>query len=258
MPHPPHRRTWRALSLLLVLAATLASTSAAAAELLVAAAANLGPAFREILPAFERQRGASVRLILGATGQLRQQIEYGAPYDVFFAADTASVRALATRGLMRSEDIQVYAIGTLVMAWKAGAMELTGLRDLCRDSVRRVAIANPVHAPYGKAAEEALANGGAQACVAPKLVYGESVAQALQFLLTGNVDAALLPAALTTRREIRETPVDRSLYAPIAQGAGVVTRSPRADEARALVRFVLAPEGQAILRRFGYQAPAGS
>ncbi len=258
MSHPRRVRRWPALLLLLALAAVAFPGSAAASELLVAAAANLGPAFREILPAFERQRGVGTRLTLGSTGQLRQQIEYGAPYDIFFAADEASVRALAARGLMRPEDIRIYAIGTLVLAWTTGGRDFTGLRDLCRETVRRVAIANPVHAPYGKAAEEALRHADAQACVAPKLVYGESVAQAFQFLLTGNVDAALLPAALTTRPEIREARVDRSLYPPIVQAAGVLVRSPRADEARALLRFVVAPEGRAILERFGYQAPAGS
>jgi molybdate transport system substrate-binding protein len=241
------------LALLLTFLAPAAGARAAEPEILVAAAANLVHAFREILPAAERELGIRTRLVLGSTGQLRQQIEQGAPYDVFFAADSASVEALRARGLVTG--VQVYAFGALVLAWPVRGAPLAGLPALAAPGVRRVALANPAHAPYGVAARQALTAAGLWDRLGAKLVYGENVAQVLQFVRTGNVDAALLALAVATDPEIRYRPVDRSLYTPIAQAVGVVATTRHADAASRLVAYVVGPRGRAVMERFGYRAP---
>lgn len=242
-------------ALLLAPLALVPAASAAGPEVLVAAAANLANAFREILPAADRALGIRTQLVLGATGQLRQQIEQGAPYDVLFAADVASIAALRERGLVRPEDVHIYAFGSLILAWPAGGARLAGLADLTQDRVRRVALASPDLAPYGNAAREALVQAGLWGRVEPKVVYGANIAQAYQFLQTRNVDAAFLARSMAAGDRIGYLPVDPRLYQPIAQAAGVVARAAHAEPARRLVRFLMGPEGQALLERFGYQAP---
>jgi molybdate transport system substrate-binding protein len=224
-------------------------------ELVVAAAADLVFAFREIVPAFERERHAKVTLTLGSTGHLAQQIEHGAPFDVFFAANISFIEALRSRGHVRPETVEPYAQGLLVLATHRNRMPLVGLEDLGQNAVRRVAIANPAHAPYGMAAKEALEKAGLWERVQPKLVYGENISQALQFLRTENVDAAILALSVAQVPEARSNLIDRSLYRPIVQGVAVTARSREPDMARAFIRFVNGPEGRSIMKRFGFLLP---
>lgn len=134
-------------------------------------------------------------------------------------------------------------------------MPLVGLEDLGQNAVRRVAIANPAHAPYGMAAKEALEKAGLWERVQPKLVYGENISQALQFLRTENVDAAILALSVAQVPEARSNLIDRSLYRPIVQGVAVTARSREPDMARAFIRFVNGPEGRSIMKRFGFLLP---
>jgi molybdate transport system substrate-binding protein len=224
-------------------------------ELVVAAAADLVFAFREIVPAFERERHAKVTLTLGSTGHLAQQIEHGAPFDVFFAANMSFIEALRSRGHVRPGTVEPYAQGLIVLATHKNRMPLVGLGDLGQDAVRRVAIANPVHAPYGMAAKEALEKAGLWERVGPKLVYGENISQALQFLRTENVDAAILALSVAQVPEIRSDLIDRALYRPIVQGVAVTIRAREPDLARAFIRFVNGPEGRSIMKRFGFLMP---
>jgi molybdate transport system substrate-binding protein len=224
-------------------------------ELVVAAAADLVFAFREIVPAFERERHAKVTLTLGSTGHLAQQIEHGAPFDVFFAANMSFIEALRSRGQVRPETVEPYAQGLIVLATHRNRMPLVGLEDLGQNAVRRVAIANPAHAPYGMAAKEALEKAGLWERVRPKLVYGENISQALQFLRTENVDAAILALSVAQVPEVRSNLIDRSLYRPIVQGVAVTARTREPDVARAFIRFVNGPEGRSIMKRFGFLLP---
>ncbi len=224
-------------------------------ELLVAAAADLVFAFREIGPAFERAHAAKVTVTLGSTGQLAQQILHGAPFDVFFAANTAYVEDLRARGALLPGSVESYAQGQLVLATPRDRPPLVNLRDLARDDVKRVAIANPAHAPYGMAAREALERAGVWGRVQPKLVYGENVGQALQFLQTRNVDAAIIALSVAQAPEVRHALIDQSLYRPIIQAAAVMARSRRPDLARAFIRFVNGPEGRPTMKRYGFLLP---
>jgi molybdate transport system substrate-binding protein len=224
-------------------------------ELIVAAAANLSFALREIAPAFEREQQVKVTLTLGSTAQLTQQILHGAPYDVFFAADAASVEDLRAKGAVLPDSVEPYASGQIVLASMCGRPAPSGLRDLTRNEVKRIAIANPVHAPYGKAAQEALEKTGLWSEIQSKLVYGENVGQALQFLQTGNVDVAIIPLSLARAVEIPHILIDQALYRPIIQLAGVTTRSKTPDLARAFIRFVTGPQGRPVMKRLGYLLP---
>jgi molybdate transport system substrate-binding protein len=227
-------------------------------ELIVAAAADLVFALREIAPVFEKEHQVEVILVFGSTGQLAQQIQHGAPVDVFFAANETFVQDLRAKGAVRPDSVEPYAEGQIVLATQRGRPALSTLRDLTRDDVKRVAIANPTHAPYGMAAREALTSAGVWSQVQPKLVYGENIRQALQFLQTGNVDAAILALSVAQVPEVHFTRIEPSLYKPIVQAAAVTTRSRHADLAGAFIRFVNGPQGRPIMKRLGFLLPGES
>lgn len=241
--------------LLLLVFFAAPSRAAAAAELAVAAAADLTFAFREIGPTFERQHGVKVTFVLGSTGNLALQIEHGAPIDVFFAADQHFVETLVARGVLIRETQTLYAQGRIVLATARHAGKVTDLRELLRPEVKRVAIANPAHAPYGKAAQQALERVGVWEAVKSKLVYGENIRHTLQFLQTANVDAAILALSVADVPEATYVLIDASLHAPLNQAAAVVKRSRRPELALAFIRFVTSGEGRAAMKRFGFLLP---
>ncbi len=247
----------RLLVALLLAAAWPGPARAEGAALTVFGAADLAFAFAEIAPLFEQATGARVTLVLGSTGNLAKQIENGAPADLFFAANVAFVDGLAAAGAVRAETRTRYAQGRIVLATAArGGIRLSGPADLRRPEVRRVAIANPDHAPYGQAAKEALERSGLWAEVRPKLVYGENVRHALQFLESGAVDAAIVALSVANVPGIEYVLIDAALHRPLDQAAAVTTRSRQPDLARAFIRFVTGPEGRAILLRYGFALPA--
>ena len=253
-------RRWKCLSVALLTAlVSLAPGQTVAApaqrELLVAAAADLVFAFREIAPLFEQQHQAKVTLTFGSTGQLAQQIQHGAPVDVFFAANVAFVEDLRAKGVVVADSVEPYAQGRIVLATHRSRQALASVKDLTREDVRRIAIANPTHAPYGVAAREALVSAGIWEQLQPKLVYGENIRQALQFLETQNVDAAIISLSLADAPDIRFRLIDPSLHRPIVQAAAVTARSRQPDLARAFIRFVNGPQGRPIMKRFGFLLP---
>ena len=254
---------WRfwALAAAAVLCAMPSLADPAAAEparpaITVFAAADLAFAFEEMVPLFEQRSGARVTLVLGSSGTLARQIEHGAPADVFFAADAGFVDRLVGGGALIPETRALYAQGRLVLATaKAFGSKLTDLRDLLDPRVRHVAIANPLHAPYGRAAEQALRRLDLWAAVRPKLIYGENVQQALQFVRGGGVAAGIIARSIANVPQIEWTMVDPALHAPLNQAAAVVRRSPRPDLGAAFVRFVTGPEGRAVMKRHGFLLP---
>jgi molybdate transport system substrate-binding protein len=221
--------------------------------LLVLAAASLNEAMPALLERFEARTGESVDLALGSTGSLAAQIENGAPADLFFAADEATVERLAASGSIRPGSVRRYAEGRLALVWRAGAVRPTSLRAVGEARYEVVAIANPEVAPYGAATREALRRVGVWEAVEGRVVQGESVAQAYQLVRTGNADVALVALSVVDTTPTELVPVDPALHAPIRQAAGVLERSvhPAAAE---LLAFVLSAEGQAILARHGFGA----
>ena len=231
---------------------------AAAAErsVTVFAAADLAFAFRELAPRFEGATGARLTLVFGSTGNLAQQIRHGGPADVFFAADESFVDRLVVEGALIRETRTLYAQGRVVLATARGAgPRLQALDELRGPRVRHIAIANPAHAPYGRAAEEVLRRRGLWEALRPKLVYGENVRHALQFLQTGAADAGILARSVADAPEIEWAPVDPALHAPLDQVAAVVRRSPRPGLGLAFIQFVTGAAGRPVLRRYGFRMP---
>ncbi|MBI4635223.1 MAG: molybdate ABC transporter substrate-binding protein [Candidatus Rokubacteria bacterium] len=232
------------------------ATAVEAPSLTVFAATDLAFAFREIAPRFEKATGARVTLVFGSTGNFAHQIRQGGPADVFFAADQSFVDALVTERVLLGETRTLYAQGRIVLATaRAFGPRLTELRALLDPRIRRVAIANPAHAPYGRAAEEALRKAGVWEALRPKLVYGENIRHTLQFIQTGAVDAGIVARSVATVPEIEWVAIDAGLHAPLNQATAVVRRSPRPELGLAFIQFVNGAEGRPIMKRYGFMVP---
>ena len=245
---------------LVILAALLGSlslpVSAQVADVAVFGASDLALAFKEIVPKFERALGVKVTLVLGSTGTLAKQIEHGAPADVFFAADRTFIEELAVKGVVIPETRALYAQGRLVLATaRSAGAKLTELRQLTDARIRHIAIANPAHAPYGRAAEQALRAVGVWDPVRAKLVYGENIRQALQFVESGAAEAGLIALSLANVPAIDYVVIDRTLHAPLNQSVAVVRRSRRPELGLAFIQFVNGAEGRPIMKRFGFLLP---
>lgn len=259
------------VALLLILAAGEAFPPAGpraharpAAAFEVAAASDLRFALEEISARFEQDGRGHARISFGSSGQLATQIEQGAPFDAFFSANEAFVQALGRQGLIVSDTVQLYAIGRIVL-WARASSPISvtdGFAALLDERVRFVAIANPEHAPYGQAAVQALRAAGVYDRLKPKLVLGENIGQALQFVQTGNADAGIVALSLAIAPTVRPTgrswTVPAHLHRPIRQSAGVTARSPRQDLARTFLRFINGPAGRPIMRRYGFILPGES
>lgn len=227
----------------------------AAPTLTVFAASDLAFAFKEIVPAFERATGSKVTLVLGSTGNFAHQIDAGAPADVFFAANAEYVDALAAKDRVIASTRTLYAQGRIVLAASRRGPKLTGLEQLTDPAIRKIAIGNPQHAPYGKAAEQALRAAGLWDAVRPKLVYGENIRHALQFVQTGAVDAGIVALSIADVPGITFLPIDAKLHAPLHQIAAVVRRSRVPELARTFITFVMGPEGRPVMKRYGFVVP---
>ncbi|MBI5301996.1 MAG: molybdate ABC transporter substrate-binding protein [Chloroflexi bacterium] len=225
-------------------------------EIIISAAADLHAAFTEIGVAFEKETGTRAMFNFGSTGQLAQQIAQGAPVDLFAAADRSYINDLAKRRIILSDTVQLYARGRITL-WtrEDSAWQLQSLTDLTRPEVKRVAIANPEHAPYGLAAREALQNAGVWDTVQPKLVFGENVAQTKQLADTGNVDAAIIALSLSVGVKGRWTLIPQELHSPLDQALGVVTRAKNERGARAFIEFVNSPAGRTVMAKHGFILP---
>jgi molybdate transport system substrate-binding protein len=255
------RRRFHRLAWTLLLGA-LAPFPAFAGEVTVAAAADLNYALREIAQRFEQQTGHTVRLSFGSSGNLYAQVRLGAPYDVFFSADQDYPRRLAEEGHADPASLRLYGVGRLVL-WLPAASEFDpeaqGMALLAEARVRRVAVANPRHAPYGRAAVEAMKHFAVHAQVKEKLVLGEQVSQAAQFVESGNADAGLIALSLALspnmQRRGRYWLVPQEAHAPLVQAAVIPRSAPDPRLAREFLDFVFLPESIAILRRYGFAPP---
>lgn len=252
----------RPLLLTFVLTLGLQTVATQPASLTVAAAADLGPALRELAAEYEKRTGTHLALVFGSSGNLATQIEHGAPYDVFFSADTDYPRQLEAKGLIAPGSLQRYAIGKLVLfASKDSPLDLKGLamRALIEPSVHKIAIANPQHAPYGRAAVAAIRRADLYLRVGEKLVFGENVFQAAQFVLSGNAQIGMVPLSLAIapgmadKGKYRELP-DGS-YPAIEQAVVILKGAKEQAMAQRFLGFVKSPEAAAILRRYGFQLP---
>jgi molybdate transport system substrate-binding protein len=215
---------------------------------------------KEIAAQFEKATGCSVQLSMGSSGNFLTQIENGAPFDVFFSADIAYPKKLETESLAAPGSTYPYAIGKIVL-WARNDSRLNvgkGFSVLLDSAVSKIAIANPAHAPYGRAAEEALRKAGVYESVKNRLVLGENISQAAEFVESGNADVGILALSLVlspTMGKGRSWNIPDNLYAPIEQGAVVVLSSKNQQAAKDFLEYVKLPATVALLARYGFAPP---
>jgi molybdate transport system substrate-binding protein len=228
-----------------------------AAEIAVAAASDLAFAFPEVAAAFERETGTRVTFTFGSTGQLARQIAEGAPYDVFAAASVTYVDQVVHEEACDGGTATPYARGRLAMWSRRGVVTPPASpADLAGARFRTVAIANPEHAPYGKAAREALQTAGAWDTLAPRMVYGENVQQALQFAASGNAEIAVVALSLAVAApDGVYVAIDPGSHGPLEQALVVCRRGKNRGGAVAFARYLSAPPARAIMRRHGFLLP---
>jgi len=257
------RTYFRLIYLTLALCAALQLVSCAkstnrheAATLTVSAAADLMPAFEEIGKLFEQETGVKVSFNFGSTGQLAQQIEQGAPVDIFAAANLSFIDELERKNIILSDTKTLYARGRITL-WtrKDSPLRLERVEDLARPEVRRIAIANPEHAPYGVAAREAMESAGVFEQVQSKLVFGENVRQTLQYAETGNVDAAIVALSLSVQSDGRWALIPEESHRPLNQALAVIRGTRHEREARLFAAFINSTRGRPVMRKYGFTLP---
>jgi molybdate transport system substrate-binding protein len=230
-----------------------------AAPLMVFAAADLGPPFKQIVPQFERKTRTPVTLVLGSTGMLAQQIRNGAPADVFFAANESFVNDLAGENLTLRQTHTIYARGRVVaVSLKSSGIRIESLSDLASAKIRRIALANPQHAPYGLAARQALEASGLWDTLEPKLVFGENVQQAVQFVRSGSAEAGLVARSVADTPDLHWKLLDDRLHAPLNQMAVVLARTKQPAASLSFIEFVNGVQGRFVMRQFGFLLPGES
>lgn len=235
-----------------------ASNNAASAppELVVAAASDLQGAFTEIGKLFEAETNCRVLFTFGSTGQLSQQIEHGAPFDIFAAASVVHIEQLASKNRVIADSKQLYARGRIVLAVnKNFAVPVTNLEDLLKPEIQHVVLANPAHAPYGLAAKQALEREGLWDKLQPKIVFGENVRQALMYVRTGNAEAGLVALSVANVPEVTYTLIDDSLHEPLDQAIAIVAGTQQEELARQFIDFINGTEGRPIMKKYGFVLP---
>ena len=222
----------------------------------VAAAADLAFAFEEVGAAFAKKTGTKPIFSFGSTGLLAKQIEEGAPFDVFAAANVSFAERVIAAGTCDASTKALYARGRIVLWGRAGVVLPDTLAGLADSRFVKIALANPEHAPYGHAAREAMENAGVWETVKGRAVYGENVQQTLQFAQTGNADVAFVALSLATvTKDGSYVSIDESLHAPIDQALVVCRHGKNPEMGKAFTEFVSSPEGHAIMKRYGFLLP---
>jgi len=246
---------------LTVLSSLLAFQAAQAQEIRVAAAADLKFALDELDAQYEKQTGKKIDVSYGSSGNFFAQIQNGAPFDLLLSADIEYPRKLEAAGLAEPGTLYEYAVGRIVIWMPADAradLAKLGWKALLEPGVERIAIANPEHAPYGRAAVAALRNAGVYEQVRRRLVYGENIAQAAQFVASGSAQAGILALSLAVSPPMRdgkrwEIPAD--MHPPIEQGAIIVKSAKDKEGARAFLAFLKSDAGRKILESYGFILP---
>lgn len=242
--------------------AFLATIPVAAQQLRIAAAADLQFALNDLAAQYERQTGVKVLVTYGSSGNFYAQIENGAPFDIFFSADISYPQKLVDKGLAARESLYSYAFGRIVL-WVPGDSPLDPAKfqwkTLLDPRVQKIAIGNPEHAPYGRAAVAAMQKAGIYEQVSSKLVMGENISQAAQFVQSGNAQAGIVALSLAVSPAMKEGKfweIPRNLYPPLEQGVVVLNRSTEQSAARAFLAYLKTNEAETTLIRYGFYKPS--
>jgi molybdate transport system substrate-binding protein len=229
--------------------------SAAVSEITVAAASDLRPAFEELGAAYEEETGTRVTFSFGSSGQLRQQIINGAPFDLFASANVAFVDSVIDAGRGVPETKADYALGRIVL-WAAPGVALPeSVDELADQRFRRIAIANPEHAPYGLAARQALESAGIHEQVEPRLVYGENISDTFRIAQSGNAEIGIIALSLAIADGGEYTLVPAELHEPLDQALVVTSTGNRGDEAARFAAFIASPSSREVMVRYGFVLP---
>jgi molybdate transport system substrate-binding protein len=246
--------------LLLALGATQ-KIEAQGQEVRVAAAADLKFAMGELGEQFEKQTGTKLSVTSGSSGNFFSQIQNGAPFDLFFSADIEYPKKLEEAGLAEPGTLYEYALGRIVIWTPADTkvdLAKQGWNALLDASVQKISIANPEHAPYGRAAVAALQKAGIYEQVKAKLVYGENISQAAQFVQSGNAQAGIVALSLANSpgmKDGKRWEIPAEMHPPIEQGAIVLKGAKNKEAATAFLEFVKSVAGRAILIKYGFTLP---
>jgi len=235
---------------------------AVAEEITIAAASDLTFAFREIATEYEKASGNQVRLTLGSSGNFYAQIQNGAPFDLYFSADIAFPRKLEEAGLTVPGSLYQYAVGRIVL-WTGheSRIDVTkGFEALREPTVKKIAIANPKHAPYGRAAVAAMEYFKVYDQVKDKLILGENISQAAQFIESGACDIGIIALSLAIAPAMKSKgtywEVPAEAHPSLDQGAVILKQSKNQEAARQFLEFIKGPHGQEIMKRYGFTLPS--
>ncbi len=232
-----------------------------AEEITIAAASDLQFAFKELISQYEKASRHRVKTSFGSSGNFYAQIQHGAPFDLYFSADSLYPKKLEEAGFAVPGSLYHYAVGRIVLwARDDSRLDLTrGFDTLRQPRIKSIAVANPKHAPYGRAAVTAMKHFKIHDDVKSRLVLGENVSQAAQFVESGAADIGILALSLALAPAMhakgRYWEIPAQAHPPLEQAAVIVTSSKRQEQARQFLEFVKSPQGQAIMTRYGFTVP---
>jgi molybdate transport system substrate-binding protein len=248
-------------TLVAILVVLLATIPARAAEIAVAAAADLKFAMADLATQFEKQTGNKVNVTYGSSGNFFSQLQNGAPFDLFFSADIDYARKLESAGLTEPGSLYLYAVGRIAL-WAPADSQLdlaAGWKVLLDARAQKIAIANPEHAPYGRAPVAAMQKAGVYEQVKSKLVFGDNISQAAQFAQSGNAQVGIVALSLAISpgmRDGKRWDIPADSHSPIEQAAVLMKSAKNKEAARAFLDFVKSDAGRAMLAKYGFTFPA--
>jgi molybdate transport system substrate-binding protein len=249
------------LLMVLAMIGMILPTLAFSEDLTIAAASDLNFAFKELVVEYEKTTGNQVKLSLGSSGNFYSQIQNGAPFDLYFSADIGYPKKLEEAGLTVPGSLYRYAVGRIVM-WTGNGTRIDvakGLDALREPTVKKIAIANPKHAPYGRAAVAAMEHFKVYDQIKDRLVLGENISQAAQFVESGACDIGIIALSLALAPTMKakgtywEVPVDA--HPPLEQGAVILKSSTHQQSSRQFLEFMKSSQGQEIMKRYGFTLP---
>ena len=232
-----------------------------AGELTIAAASDLSFAMKELVAEYEQMTGSHVKVTSGSSGNFYAQIQNGAPFDLYFSADIGYPQKLEDAGLTVPGSLYRYAVGRIVL-WTGTASHLDvskGFDVLREPGIKKIAIANPKHAPYGRAAVAAMESFKVYDSVKDKLILGENISQAAQFIESGACDIGIIALSLAVAPALKDKglywEIPAGAHPPIEQGAVIVKSSKQQESAGLFLEFVKGSQGQGIMKRYGFTLP---
>jgi molybdate transport system substrate-binding protein len=251
-----------ASTMLISLALSVLPGPSSAQEITLAGASDLQFAFQDVAARFQKDTGKSVKLIFGSSGNFFAQIQNGAPFDLFFSADTDYPRKLEAAGLTEPGTLYEYATGKIVL-WVTSESRIDlrrGLKALLDPGIKKIAIANPQHAPYGRAAVAALQHEGIYDQVADRFVLGENISQTASFVVGGSADIGIVALSLTVAPSMKEkgrfVDIPSDEYPAIEQAAVILKSSKQKDTARQFLDFLKSPAMLELMKTYGFSVPS--